>query len=232
MGVWSNESWAVLPCRDTGRAGGCSGDPSLPWGCSDLSLPGRGEELEKVSGVVAGTSRLRWSLSDFSLMFLFLPCAVVYPAVHLPCGLPACEAELRCNVLLMCCAWCLLLGVVARQEPVLSLLPGSCIGPPAGWGADVSGWLCPLLFLLAGARWAGGAAALLGPWHGAVPGLVLPGQRTVTVRACAAGTARHSRCCQKVGAFIFCSPMDDLEPKACALALGEGSRDEIISASS
>ena len=146
----------------------------------------------------------------------------------------------------MRCSWCLLLGVLARQEPVPCLppCPGAPLSAPsASWGPDVL--LCSCL---------GGRAPSflprspvpplcllgLGVFPGVCRGLVLlgPPPPPVAVRAFVAGTAQHNRRYQKVDAFIFCSPapvsspMDDLEPKASALALGEGSRDKIISASS
>lgn len=68
---------------------------------------------------------------------------------------------------------------------------------------------------------------------GAVPGVILLGPPSPSYR-------HHSPCGtkHKLGASILCSPapasspVDDLVLKAWALALGEGSRDKIISASS
>lgn len=74
--------------------------------------------------------------------------------------------------------------------------------------------------------------AALGCIPGALPGVVLLGPPSPCY--CLCGT-KHNH---KVDASIPCSPapmnspVDDLELKAWALALGEGSRDKIISASS
>jgi len=155
------------------------------------------------------------------LIFPFLLCASVYLAVKQGSDLkPFCRPGSVAGV----CRWvswrggaCPLLIQLLLRRPLCSL--GTKRPSPLS-----SAGSCPLR---AGVRSRGSA----GGWSRRPP-------PPVAVGAFVAGAAQRHRHDRSVDAFVFCSPapvsspVDDLEPKACALARGEGSRDKVVSASS